>query len=253
MNTLISLQNQAINAAKNGDWQTAADTNLKIIELDDQNIGGLNRLAVCQAQLGQLKAAKTSYEKVLAIDPGNSIALKQLAQLKSKSTLKTPQFSRQQFVEEPSKSKIVALHRLAGKNILENLFVGQDLLLKPKNRYISVETEDKVYLGSLPEDLSLRLGKLINTNNKYSCQVHSFSHNSCYVYLLETYQSPENEHRLSFVSGKSGAESGLDLDDEFFLDSGIPIDIIETDNESEGGRAGEETNLAEIAEREEEN
>lgn len=236
MTTILSLQNKAIAAAKNSDWETAQKLNQDILELEPGNIGALNRLAICDVQLGDLESAKAHYRQVLELEPSNPIANKKIKELENRKTNRgviAPQFTNQQFVEEPSKSKIISLHRLAGKNILEKLHVGQELILKTKNRYISVETADKVYLGSLPEDISLRLAKLIATGNQYSCQIHSFSHNTCKVYIKETFRSPENQGKLSFPVNKKNLDLNADLDEDFYLDNNIPIDIVESDTDGD--------------------
>ena len=246
MNTIISLQNKAITAAKAADWSTANQFNAEILDLEPHNIGALNRQAICALQLGDLDQARANYRLVLDLEPSNPIASKKLKELENKKSVAevniTPKFSTQQFIEEPSKSKIISLHRLAGKNILEKLHTGQELALKTKNRYISVETTDKVYLGSLPEDISLRLAKLIASGNQYSCQIHSFSHNSCKVFIKEIFRSEANQDKLSFPVNKNSLDNG-DLEDEFFIENNIPMDIVEIDNDVEG----EEKSLSDLS------
>ncbi len=242
MNTIISLQNKAIEAAKNADWPTAKAVNEEILTLEANNINALNRLAVCLLQLGNTSKARQTFQQVLTLDPANSIATKQLANIKQ-NTVKAPAFSAQQFIEEPGRSKIITLHRLAAKNILEQLHVGQELLLKPKSRYISIETTDKVYVGSLPEDISLRLTKLISTGNLYHCQVHSFSHNTCNVFIKEISRSPENQDKLSFAVVKGSGDNSADLGDDLFLENDIPLNLHDTDQDTEGRTETDLSNL----------
>jgi hypothetical protein len=166
---------------------------------------------------------------VLTLDKANTIALKQLANIKKKIA-NFPQFSAENFIQEPGIAKIITLHRLAGKNILENLVVGQNLALKPKNRYISVETLDKVYIGSLPEDISARLTILINTGNEYLCQVHSSTYNYCDVFVKETFQSPKNKNHHSFPVSYHFEETN-DLGDEISLDNDMPLGLVTTDDD----------------------
>jgi len=110
--------------------------------------------------------------------------------------------------------------------------IGQPLVLKTKSRFISAETEQKVTIGSLPDDISRRLSKLISTGNKYQCLVHSSSHNSCLVYIREIFVASGNEGRLPFPPVKS--LSSADLGDEWFIENNLPIDTgEESDDPSE--------------------
>lgn len=212
MSALRQLEAKAINAAKNNDWEQAIEHNQQIISQYPQDINALNRLGFAYLQKQKVRLASRTFQQVLALEKNNPIATKQLANIKKKS-ISAPEFSSQNFVEEPSKSKIVALHRLAGRQALEKLNVGQELVLKPKSRFISVETTAKKYLGSLPEDISLHLSKLIATGNRYTVLLHSCSNNHCNVFIKESYQSPANQHWHSFESNyRPGKEEAVGED-----------------------------------------
>lgn len=233
MSTLQTLETSAINAAKKGDWTTAITLNQEMLDGDPHNVFALNRLGFAYLQLGKLRQAAQIFEDVLKLEKHNLIAQKQLNNIKNK-VISNPQFQAQNFVEEPSKSKIISLSRLASKQTLENLHVGQELILKPKNRFISVETTDKTYIGSMPENISLRLSQLITTGNKYLCQLHSSSSHHCSVFVKEIFQSPANLHKLSFDSVYQAEQEeniGADL---LLLADDVPINIIQDDSDSEG-------------------
>ena len=232
MATTQSLEISAINAAKKSDWSTAISINQEILDESPNNVAAFNRLGFAYLQMGKLRQAQSAFQAVLGLEKHNLIAQKQLTNIKNKN-ISPPQFSAQNFVEEPSKSKIVSLNRLASKQILLELHIGQELVLKPKNRFISVETEDKIYIGSLPEDISLRLSQLILTGNRYLCQVHSNSINSCTVFIREIYQDPKNQHRLSFDSVYQAAEDENIGSDLLLLADDVPMNIIEDDSDSE--------------------
>ncbi|MDO5561642.1 MAG: tetratricopeptide repeat protein [bacterium] len=226
MPTMQVLETTAINAAKKSDWAAAINANLEILNSSANNIPALNRLGFAYLQLGKLRKASQTFNEVLELDKSNLIAKRQLENIKNK-IITTPQFQAQNFVEEPSKSKIIALNRLASKQILESLHVGQELVLKPKSRFISVETLDKQYLGSMPEDISLRLSKLIIDGNRYLCQLHSSSSNSCTIFVRETYQAPANRHRLSFASVYQADKEENIGSDLLLLTDDVPMDIIQ--------------------------
>lgn len=238
MNTIITLQTKAVGAAKNQSWDEAANLNQEILELEPENIGALMRLAVAQIQLQKIKEAKSNLQKILKIDPQHQLALRHLGNIE-KNQLATPNFNDQHFVEEPSKSKIIHLHRLSDKKTLAKLAVGQTLVLRPKKHFISVETLEKVYIGSLPDDVSKRLINLIADGNQYEARVHSLSHNYCDIYLKESFQSEANRGKLSFPVSKSNNEANLDVVDEFLVENNLPIDLGESDFEDGGERDSE--------------
>lgn len=223
---------QAIAAAKRGDWTSAVTYNQQLLEIDPADTQALNRLGVAYLQLSDRAAAKQSFKNVLEIDKTNSIAKKNLIRLESNPKPTAPSFTNHYFIEEPGKTKTVELHRLAGKQALDQLSVGLPCELKLKNRFISIENNGQ-YIGALPEDLSFRLGKLINRGNEYSCVVRSCSNNSCTVYLKETLRSKKNHDIHSFPPAKHAQNSLSDVDDRFLIDEDIPIEIVDTDQDFE--------------------
>ncbi|HEX7017675.1 MAG TPA: hypothetical protein VF209_02080 [Patescibacteria group bacterium] len=231
MNKINHLQTRSINAAKTQDWPTAIQTNQEILAIEPANIGALNRLGVALLQTGDTKNAQLQFEKVLQLDKSNTIAKKQLEHIKSKR-IPSLTFAREHFIEEPGKTKVVELHRLANKDVLEELSLGDGCVLKSKNRYISVES-NRGYVGALPEDLSFRLTKLMNSGNTYECYIHSVNGASCSVYLKETKRSKKNEHINSFPLSKASMSNLADLDDRFSLEEEVPVNIVETDTDEE--------------------
>lgn len=230
MNAQTALS-QAIAAAKDQNWSAAVEYNKTILEQNANDVGALNRLGVAYSQLGKNKLAKSAFQQVLDIDKSNPIARKNLARLKNNQATAVPTFTTQDFIEEPGKTKTVELHRLAGKNVLDILGIGQECQLKPKNRYISVESND-VYIGSLPEDISFRLAKLIETGNTYYCCIRSFSPNHCSVYIKELSRSKKNSEINSFPVNRA-AMSALNDFDTLLLDDDIPVEVVDSDTDVE--------------------
>ena len=233
MNTQAALRQKAIQNAKNGHWETAIETNKSLIEIDPKDTGAYNRLGVAYLQLGKTRLAKTQFKEVLEIDRNNKIATKQLERMKNKQTI-SPAFVSQHFIEEPGKTKTVALTRLAGKEALQEIVVGKNCELVIKNRYISVVTDGK-YVGALPEDLSFRLTKLMNSGNTYTCAIRSCNSKNCEVYIKERTRSKQNAATHSFPPSKIALNSINDdeLDEELVLEEDIPVEIVETDNDTE--------------------
>lgn len=233
MNTLITLKQQAVESAKKQDWQQAVDLNQEILKLDPDDTGTLNRLGVAFVQQHKLRKAKTTFNQILKIDKSNNLAKKHLRKLKSNQVSNAPSFSEDHFIEEPGKTKTVELHRLSSKQVLEQLSVGQICDLKPKNRYISIETAG-IYVGALPEDLSFRLTKLINRGNEYSCRIRSHSATECSVHLKESLKSKKNANLHSFPTHKSQPSITInDVDEKFLLEENIPVQIVNIDSDKE--------------------
>ena len=232
MSTQVNLRNLAIRNAKDGDWASAVKNNLEIVNLNPENVNALNRAGVAYIQLGKTTKAKNYFKQALSIDVNNKIAKKHLEKIKNNITVAAPSFIKQQFIEEPGKTKTAQLLRLAGKKVLENIPVGKLCKLKIKNRYISIESENQ-YLGSLPEDLSFRLSKLMKNGNTYSCQVRSCSTKQCSVYIKEISQSEKNKGAHSFPSSEIALNPLSDIEASIVLEENIPVEIVQTDTDVE--------------------
>lgn len=222
---------QSINAAAKGDWAEAKQINEKILDLEPNNIGALNRLAYCEMQVGSVRKSKELYEKVLSIERFNPIATKYVALLKSKikpqllSTTLTGD-----FIEEPGKTKSVSLSKLADPAVLQSISTATPCVLVVKNHRVNVVTEQgATYLGCLPDDIAFRLQKMIAAGNLYSVCVQSTSKKSCLVFMKETHKNPNSPFATSFpLSGQLRTTHQEDV----LLDE-APLDIRETGDEVE--------------------
>lgn len=249
MITLSKLRTQAIVAAKNSNWPAAIEANQLILQETPNDINALNRLGLAHLQSGQAKQAKECFKKTLELDKTNNIAKKQLDRISSKQSAVAPSFTREYFIEEPGRTKIVELHRLAGKQVMDTLSSGQNCQLVMKKRFISVENDQGVYIGALPEDLSFRLSKLISSGNTYMCRVHSTSNNQCSVYLKELTRSKRNQDVHSFPINKTAIGSVSDVDDRFLLeDDNIPVQALDSDSDDDmgSGKGFEEIDASEV-------
>ncbi len=232
------LEEQAIQAAKNQDWQSAIRYNQNLIEENPEDIQAYIRLGVAQVQLSQVKEAKLAFTQALQLDKTNQLAKKHLQKLQNNQTITLSTLpADEQFIEEPGKTKTVELHRLAGKDQLEGLSVGQICELKSKNRFIAVEV-NKTYIGSLPEDLSSRLTKLMKGGNQYICYIRSISPSSCVcsVFIKEILRSKDQEFVNSFPVAKNqlAAINEMYADDNYAFEiENIPLQMVETDNDEE--------------------
>jgi len=197
MSSIYTLQKNAIAAAKHLNWDEAIQINQEILEINPKEVNALNRLGVAQMQTKQLKKAHKTFLAVLSIQKMNVIAQKNIQKIKQKQVAKISTFTNN-FIEEPGKSKTIQLCRLTNKKHLQNMNPGQQCDLVLKNRYVSIKIDDQ-YVGSLPEDISFRLSKLINDGNTYSCTIKACSEKQCMVHISEKKISKKNTNIPSFA------------------------------------------------------
>lgn len=233
MSQILKLQHQAIEAAKDQDWKKAAQFNQELIEFKPLDTSALNRLGATYLQLNKTRKAQQTFKQVLGIDQSNRLALKHLRKIKDKQTISLPAFSNESFIEEPGKTKSIELYRLADKNVLKKVSIGQKCFLQPKNRYISIYIGE-TYIGSLPEDLSFRLAKLIKSGNKYACRVRSCDGIRCIVHIREIERSTKNRDIASFANSQTNAAAlTINEVDESMIEKNIPVEIVDTDTDTE--------------------
>ncbi|MEX2012915.1 MAG: tetratricopeptide repeat protein [Candidatus Levyibacteriota bacterium] len=207
---MISLQNQAVNSALTGDWKEAVMLNKNLIKNNPQDVDALSRLAFAFSILGKAKEARLTYQKVLKIDPLNSIALRNIKRIPTSSlnggngTYKLSNI----FLEEPGKTKIVELLNIAPSEVINNLQTGQMLALSVKRLKVFVLV-GKQYVGMLPDDIGKRLIKFIEGGNTYEVYTKSASGKIVIVFIKETKRVLRFKDQPSFIYG---VESALTLD-----------------------------------------
>lgn len=245
MQNQMLLKQEAINAAKNSDWAKAILINQEIIERYGEEPETMNRLGLAYIKNNQVSEAKKTFKRILEIDKSNIIANKHLDKIKNNESSVDIIFNQDNdFIEEPGKSKIVTLHRLAGKDQLKKLKVGQVCFLQLKNRYISIVDENDRHIGALPEDISFRLSKLISNGNEYRCVVYKVNEKQCLIQVKETFRSKKNEQIVSFPNK---AQNNLVLPDDFILEEDIPFEVLgEEEDEEDLDLAMEKINKKEI-------
>lgn len=225
---MIDHKKMAINFALHQDWQQAVDYNLNYLEENPKDIDTYNRLGFAYLQLGQIDKSTQSYQKALEFDPYNSIAKKSLDKLnhfqvnQKVSLPKHPSPVKISFLEEPGKTKTVTLTRPAESKILAGLNVGTPVELIPKKHRINAQTSAGQYIGSLPDDLSYRLGNFIKLGYKYECWVKSVSVNSACVFIKETQRSKKGMDAPSFPVVTSAVKSTFSLTAPDFIQ--VPVD-----------------------------
>ncbi len=238
-NTISQLTQKAVQAAKNLDWDQAAQLNQKVLELQPKNLGALNRLGLAYLQQGKKHQAKQTFKSVLKLDKYNKIAKKNLTKIENNKVASINNFAQDSFIEEPGKAKNIELIRTADSDSLSTISIGQKCYLEPKSKYISVNTvQDDQYLGTLPKEISQRLIKLIKNGNTYTCSVQICHDEQCSVHLTEKSVSEKNKDFSSFplISDEETPEdsASTQLEENYVLeDEEIPVEIVQTDHDIE--------------------
>lgn len=227
-----SLKNLAIKASINQDWTKAISLNTQLLEIEPSDIAALNRLGNAHMRLGDLKSAKETYLQVTKLDKYNPIAkksLERLARLNTSSiknhTGGSAKFSTS-FIEEPGRTKSVNLIRAANQKDLVNLLIGTQVQLIPKKKRIYVETESQLYLGTLPDDIGMRLEKLLRLGCSYEAYIKTVNQKEITIFIRETCKSPQAKNTPSFVSGNSSNYTTLESK-AVFVET-VPIDVTPT-------------------------
>lgn len=201
-----NLHRLAIDAALCCNWQQALLLNKQLIKLDPDNIDCLNRLAKAYLELGKYQLAKKICQAVLKLDAYNSIAQKNLQKTttvrKGSNKLfgngETAVVSPTLFLEEPGKTKLVPLIKVAEPHKLLALSCGVEVTLVPKNRGVTVVCGN-LYLGVLPDDTAFHLLRLLKGGNHYQAIIKSTRSNGITILIRETFRSKKFKNQASFL------------------------------------------------------
>ncbi|MDP3733521.1 MAG: tetratricopeptide repeat protein, partial [Candidatus Daviesbacteria bacterium] len=206
--TSSNINHQAISAALEARWDDALKLNKKIIKLDPQNVDGLARLGRAYMEMGRFNLAKKYYNEALKTDPYNPIASKNLKIIKSFKSNSQPKIgnghsklSSSLFLQEPGKSKIVNLLKVAEPQKLLQAYCGMQVGVTVKNRKITVVDGEGTYLGVLPDDICHHLMRLLRGGNKYEFFIKSVRVNSLSLLIRETFRSRRFKNQPSFLEG----------------------------------------------------
>jgi tetratricopeptide (TPR) repeat protein len=199
----MTLKNQAIQTALEGNWQEAIVINKSLIHENPEDVDALNRLALAYTIMGKVREAKSTYQKVLLLDSLHPIALRNLKRLKDKGLnltgIKTNSSINNKFLEEPGKTKVVELVNIAQPNIVEALRTGQFLELSIKRLKIFA-LEEQQYIGVLPDDIAKRLIKFMKNGCKYEAYVKSANQHKVTIFIKEIKKTSRYKDQPSFTT-----------------------------------------------------
>lgn len=205
---MTPLKTQAVHAALTGDWNTAIALNKAILKEEPNGIETLNRLALAFTVVGKIKDAKNAYQKVLAIDSQNPIAIKNVKRLSlrkvngARSTQQAPFLGGDigtMFLEENGKTKVVELIHVAEPKVVFHLMTGEFVTLHVKRLKIFVLDRKKQYIGMLPDDIGKRLIKFISGGNTYTAYIKSVMHHRIAIFIKEIKRVNRFKNQSSFT------------------------------------------------------
>lgn len=191
------LEEEAIQAAVKKHWDKAVFFNKKILHQKPKHLPTLNRLGLAYIKTQEFKKAKDAFDKALKINPDHAITIKNLKTLKGykkKNFSPTPNDDPEEnflhsFIEIPGSSRNVPIVKSGEPETLTNLEIGQPLKLKISARKVKILTLKNKYVGCLPDNLSLRFIKLLNSGYKYSIHLKSNHPQNLQVFIEEIKRS----------------------------------------------------------------
>lgn len=229
---------EAINSAMQRRWEKAARINESIIELLPNDIGAHNRLGKALTELGRYTEARKAYERVLELDPGNSIARRNLQRLSYLKEGDGPpkdacEIDSGFFIEEAGKARMVNIHPIAPSETLAKLSAGDHVHLQARGQTLAALNNSGEYLGEIEPRVGLRLIELMKGGNEYEAAIISLRDDHIKVIIKETFQHPTQIGRPSFFPPRPAEDIKpylkntmvkYDLDDEFLEETEGPGD-----------------------------
>jgi tetratricopeptide (TPR) repeat protein len=208
----IPLKDLAVKAALENNWQEAIKINLSLISGNPTDLDSYNRLAFSYLKIGKFKKAKEAYTQALVLDKTNPIALRNLKKLETVSKQKKTSSPSQTngttntnvtmhnlFIEEAGKTKTVELKNVTDKKSLSLLQPGDNVFLIAKRSKIFIQTQDKTYIGMLPDNIGMRLTSLIKGGNEYQACIKAMDEKNVTVFVKEVKKMAKFKNQPSFA------------------------------------------------------
>jgi len=198
------LSQEAIALAVQGRWEEAVASNRAIIARFSDDVAAFNRLGRALIELGRFVEAEEAYRKTLELEPGNSIATKNLERLKSWNGIgklepdKARSLGRDFFASTVGKTGVVALTGITSVERLGEIGIGGAVTLRRRGQQVLVEDGEGGILGELEPKYGLRLAKLIQGGNQYSATILGTDEGGTQLLVREDYQHPSLAGQASF-------------------------------------------------------
>ena len=190
--------------AVQGRWEEAIAANKTIVERFPDDVAAYNRLGRALIELGRFVEAEETYRKAMEVDPGNSIASKNLERLKTWSGVvqlepeKARSLGKDFFASATGKTGVVGLSIVAAPDRLAEIGVGGAVTLKRRGQRVFAEDGNENVLGELDPPQGVRLAKLMYGGNQYSASILSTGEAGTQLLVREDYQHPSMAGQTSF-------------------------------------------------------
>lgn len=202
---MLYLKDQAIKLALENQWDEAIHVNKEILAENPQDLDALKRLAYAYMQAGRLLDAKEIYTKIIELDKTNPIATKNLKKLvalsQQKNNVSSPSHLNHMdnvFIQEAGKTKTVELTNVADKRTLMSLQHGDDISLIIKRSKIFALSQDKTFIGMLPDSVGIRLIGFMKGGNEYQACIKGVDDKSVTIFIKETKRAKKYSNQSSF-------------------------------------------------------
>jgi tetratricopeptide (TPR) repeat protein len=198
------LSQEAIDLAVQGRWEEAVVANKAIVARFADDVAAFNRLGRAFVELGRFTEAEEAYHRTLEIEPGNTIAAKNLERLKSWNGVgklepqKARSLGKDFFASTVGKTGIVALTGVTSVERVSEVGIGGAVTLRRRGQQVLVENGSGNVLGELEPKHGVRLAKLIQGGNQYSATVLATDEGGTQLLVREDYQNPALAGQASF-------------------------------------------------------
>ena len=198
------LSQDAIALAVQGRWEEAVAANQAIIARFADDVAAFNRLGRALIELGRFTEAEEAYRKTLELEPGNSIASKNLERLKSWNGIgklepeKARLLGKDFFASTVGKTGIVAVTGVTSVDRMSEIGIGGAVTLRRRGQQVLVEDAAGNVLGELEPKHGVRLAKLMQGGNQYSATILATDEGGTQLLVREDYQHPSMAGHPSF-------------------------------------------------------
>ena len=194
-------------------WDLAAEENRALLEQQPEDIEAANRLGKALTELDDPGAAIVAYRRSLEIDPGNTIARKNIARLETAAPAAKGKAREGKarkpgggeairpdaLIEESGKSAVFELQRL-NTRALKRLSAGDPVQLQASEEHgLDVRSTTRAVLGHIEPRAGQRLRRLIEGGNRYEGAIRAIGDGTVTVIVRETYRHPSLLDEASFV------------------------------------------------------
>lgn len=195
----------ARDAATEGRWDDAIQTNVLIIDRFPQDAEAYNRLGRAYSEFGRFGDSYDSYVAALRIDPANLIARRNLQRLEHLRGRGEDDGGRQStlprtsvFIEEVGKTSVEELVNPASIDELAEIAPGEQLQIEVDGQRLYVTDKDGHRLGEIQNKTAERVIELAAGGNRYEVYALGLAAGTLRVILREVYRDPSQARKVSF-------------------------------------------------------